>query len=560
VSLPLLFAATLACLSWLIPDHGFPWTSFYGDLAMAAALCAVLVGLVRHPAADLTRWPTLALFAAALATVPLVQVAVGQIRFAGDGAVASLYIAGFSLAVLAGGASARSGGSLQASEALFAMFMATAVVSVWIQFNQWLDLGQFGLFIAASAGRPGGNLAQPNHMATLLVLGLIGSWGLHQSGRLGALGLVLLALYFGFGMAMTQSRSVWVELAIVLGVLMALQQRAKLRLGRGAWLALAVLIAGVLASWLPVVDLLMLEDSRGVPGGGRTQAGTRPLHWAAMVDAIGRQPWFGYGWNQVAVAQSRVAVDHPATGELIEHSHNMLLDLLLWNGVPLGLFVIGTVAWWFVRHLRACRDSTVALLLAAIAAVLGHALLEFPLEYAYFLLPVGFMMGMVEALSPAGRFVVIPRLVTVSVSAAAAVAVVVTTVDYVRAADNLMTLRFESARIGTGRIVSKAPDVVLLSQLREFLRFARTEARVGMPAAQVDWMRDMAERYGYPPVLFRYALAAGLNGQPDQARLTLVRLTKVHPKRILSEAQENWALLTRAHPELAAVPFPPLPP
>ena len=75
-----------------------------------------------------------------------------------------------------------------------------------------------------------------------------------------------------------------------------------------------------------------------------------------MLDAISRAPWLGYGWNEMSVAQSLVAPDHPAVREMVDHSHNMLLDLMVWNGVPLGLLMFGVFVWWFWRHLRACSD------------------------------------------------------------------------------------------------------------------------------------------------------------------------------------------------------------
>lgn len=62
--------------------------------------------------------------------------------------------------------------------------------------------------------------------------------------------------------------------------------------------------------------------------------------WHQMLLAIKEQPLLGYGWNQVGVAQLSVYLDYPTT-EWTEHSHNILLDLLIWNGIPLGILIIG---------------------------------------------------------------------------------------------------------------------------------------------------------------------------------------------------------------------------
>ena len=273
-----------------------------------------------------------------------------------------------------------------------------------------------------------------------------------------------------------------------------------------------------------------------------------------MLDAIIREPWFGYGWNQVSVAQAHVAIDHPATGVVIEHSHNIALDLLVWNGLPLGLLIIAGLAFWFWQHIRACRDATVTLLLGGIGVVMVHGLLEFPLEYAYFLLPIGFMMGAVEVLSPAGRFVAMPKAFMASLAALAVGLLVWTAIEYMSVEENHRQLRFELAGFGSSRTEAQVFEIVLLSQLREFPQFARTEAKRNMSREQLDKMRKMAERYGFPPVLFRYALAAGLNGEPGVAENELALLCKVHPKERCVEGIEAWkAMAAGPYPELRAV-------
>jgi len=95
-----------------------------------------------------------------------------------------------------------------------------------------------------------------------------------------------------------------------------------------------------------------------------------------------------------------------------------------------------------------------------------------------------------------------------------------------------------------------------LTQLEAFLQFARIEAKPNMPPEQVDWMRKVALRFGYPPVLFRYALAAGLNGQPDIARQTLERICRIHPPQRCEEAQQGWTALQAQYPQLAAIKAP----
>jgi hypothetical protein len=69
-------------------------------------------------------------------------------------------------------------------------------------------------------------------------------------------------------------------------------------------------------------------------------------------------------------------------------------------------------------------------------------------------------------------------------------------------------------------------------------------------------MRRVATRFGYPSVMFRYALVAGLNGQPDAASLTLQRLCRIHNAQRCAEARESWAALQQRYPQLNLVKIP----
>src|SRR5690606_5411810 len=108
-------------------------------------------------------------------------------------------------------------------------------------------------------------------------------------------------------------------------------------------------------------------------------------------------------------------------------------------------------------------------------------------------------------------------------------------------------------RIGDLKAKQAAPDVLLLTQLREFLRFARTPAAEGMGDEQLDWMRKVAHRYPYPPSLFRYSLALALNGRAQQASDQLVVLRALHGDRHYDEAVLSLGDMQEQYPQLRDV-------
>ncbi|MBS0318848.1 MAG: O-antigen ligase C-terminal domain-containing protein, partial [Proteobacteria bacterium] len=283
-------------------------------------------------------------------------------------------------------------------------------------------------------------------------------------------------------------------------------------------------------------------------------------YWREMLDALAREPWWGYGWQQVGAAQQRVASLYPPLGHGVyfDHSHDIVLDLLLWNGIPIGGLIVLLLGWWFVVHIRACRDARAAWLLAAVGGVVVHGLLEYPLEYAYFLIPVGLAMGAVEGFAPAGGAALrVPRwaalvftllLATVSVGVAS---------DYMQAEQNYRIQRFELAHIGTDRVHTPAPHLRLLTQLDAFLQIAHTDPKRGMNPTQIEALRRAALRFGSQPALRRYAVALALNGRPAEAAHQLQILRHIWGEQAYREAKAQMtALAANGYPELRELALP----
>ena len=249
-------------------------------------------------------------------------------------------------------------------------------------------------------GRPYGNLGQPNHLAMLLLLGLVGAvWAL-QRQRIGTIGLSLIVGFVGTALVATQSRTAIVAALFVVLWLACAHSRSGLQVAPRALVAAGIAFVTLTFAWPGLLQTIDVNVSRGTTE--MTEQGTRPTLWPSFVVAALRSPWIGYGWNQVVVAQGEVAASRPAFHELLDHSHNLVIDLVLWNGAPVGLLIIAALVWWFARQMRAARTPAQALLLAALVAVIVHAMFEYPLSYAYFLLPSALMIGALEGLRPVG--------------------------------------------------------------------------------------------------------------------------------------------------------------
>lgn len=548
-----LFHALLVA-AWLVPNHYAPWSSAWSD-ALAIAGLVLILFTAAHGAVSGVRvsW-RLTGIAFLCCAVILVQLASGKLLFAGDAWMATFYIGLWWAAVLAGGLMSNRVVPCDGLNMLAAAWLFAAVLSIGIALVQWTDALSLGIYgVELPPGRqPFGNVAQPNHLCTLCFLGLCGVFWLHQREKIGGLIFGLVVGFLLLGMVMTQSRTAWMQIGLLVTWAMVMRTRASLRISRPQLATLGVLFAAGVLLWPLICDALLLTVARSV--GDQMSPGARVPYWLSMLDAIGREPLWGYGWQQAGMAQQRVALDHPGVGSLFDHSHNLVLDLLLWSGIPIGSVVLAVLASWFLFHIRACRDAKVVWMLAAVGGVFAHSMVEFPLQYAYFLLPVGIAMGAIESYSPAdSRTLHVPRWMALGIAAMLCAMFAALAMEYLKAEENYRTLRMESARIGVDRIVTPAPELRLLTQLEALLLMARTEATPNMQAEQLDWMRRVSQRFGYPPVLFRYALAAGLNGQPDVARETLARICRIHESQRCVEAREGWAILQAQYPALEGV-------
>ncbi|WP_159433794.1 PglL family O-oligosaccharyltransferase [Acidovorax soli] len=561
----MVWGGALCCLAFLLPNHYSPWLSFHQELGVALALLPLFL----RASLQGRSMSALTLGAALLSMMPLLQLISGQLYFAGDGWMSALYLLGLGWAVHAGWFSVERASNIESAPLIcFTSFWCGLVMaglfSVGIAAHQWLLLGKLSVFIAdmPPGGRPFANLAQPNQLATLLLLATAGLMFLWESGKLTAFSTVAAVLVLIFGLVMTGSRSVLLTLAWLVPAYFLLRRRCQLRTTPGAFsLVVGVfLTTGLLWPWINNTLLLPSDITTAVDR--MSMPDIRKVYWTSMLDAIGRAPWAGYGWGQIGVAQTATALDYPATHSFFDSSHNLLLDLALWNGLPVALLVALGLLLWFGWQIRQCADPLTWVTLVAIGMVFSHAMVEYPLNYAYFLLPVGLWMGALSAMHPLplerylARGARWWRIGVPPTGAAVLILFVTVVVEYLPYEEDWRLMRFQELHIGD-LTPPEGPPVYLLTQLHEFMRFARKPQTPGMTSQDLEGMRKISERYAYPSSMYRYALAQALNNDPHGAQQTLERLCKMQSVAACIDARRQWDVdAIRHYPQLSTAPFP----
>ena len=539
--------------AWLVSNHYPPWVTAHSELLSALALGALWLGALRAGKRRGIALPASALFLLAMAAVPLLQTVVGPIFFFGDGWIASLYLSATALAVVAAAHAAKATGPAMALGGAWTLLTAALLscAIAWIQRFE-LDAGPLVLHIApVNLGRaPFANLAQPNQLASLLALGFAGLWFLFERGRIVCRWAVTLAVLLCVSLAMTQSRTPVLMFAVAALALWLAQRRWTVRTRAWVVAPLAAVWALAFVAWPRVIEAVHLAPGASVAN--RLQAGPRTVIWSQLWDAVWLRPWSGFGWNQVSVAQVAVAADHPLS-RFTEHSHNLLLDLLLWNGVPLGLLIIIVSGSWLWRRVLDVRDPQGLFGLLVMGLLLAHAMVEFPLDYLYFLVPFGVAIGLVEASRPGHTpLLSVPAAAGWAIAAVFAGLTAWAAVDYWRVEDAYREMRFTVARVGRPMVTEPPPLLdTQFTQLAAFHRYSLSTPHPGMSAQEVDWMRKVAHRYPYSPSLYRYALAQAWSGDVEGARLTLRQMRQLHGELPHDAAQRELREMVQGdHPEL----------
>lgn len=549
--------AGLLELSWLAVNHYPPWVAAHSELLAACSIAVVYASVVFYSCRRGLYLPRAALFFFVLASISMLQVASGLIYFFGDGWIATLYLIAVGFAVVASAQAFRYWG-VRWVNALAGVILTGAIANLLIALMQRFDVvfDVLGLYVAMlpPGKAPFGNLAQPNQLNTLFALGLVSLWWFFERRQVSACLAIICAGMLVSGMALTLSRTSILFFPVLLASREVLRRRVPIRTSLSIVLCLALWWLVSFVVWPQLVEWVNLTS--GAPIADRLRAGPRTVMWAQLVEALWTQPLWGFGWNQVNVAQLAV-VEHYPDSRFTLHSHNLVLDLLLWNGIPLGLTILFLSSHWLV--VRATRITTLegGLALCVISLLLTHAQVEYPLDYLYFLAPFGMMLGVLSVDSnenPAGSIGILKARSLVVTGIAI---IVITSIDYWRMEDAFRETRFEAARIGPSRADALAPAVFTgFTQLEAQRRFLMTAPRPGMSAAELQWMGEVTKRYAAAPMLYRYALAQALNNDIKGAELTLKCLEQLHGMHQLRAAQQEIRLLSELdYPQLRALSF-----
>lgn len=526
----LLLIIFLTLFAWLSPNHILPWLTSHSDFSIFLSLillCGYAIFEYKGLVVDRLNFCFLI-----FACVPILQFFFQKIYFFGDAFIASMYILGFLLALIVGNTLGQDEAKKKnAFKAISWVILISAIISIYIELMQWLMIHRYGVLMVElrQGGKPYANFAQPNNLATFLTMSVLAACYLYQTKVYNKYVFAIVCAFLLFGIALTQSRTPWVY-AIVLAIWWywkSSEAQVSIKknwiMGAYAYFLFCIILLPIFSKWLGVS---FLEDplTRATTGLNRLNM------WQQMWVAIQNRPWWGYGWNQVSVAQIQTTLEF-SYHERTEHTHNFILDMFVWNGVPVGILITLLLIFWLWRFVDLANSSDHFLLLSMVGAIFVHAMFEFPLEYAFFLLPLGFILGLIQANNKISNFLNLSFFKSLVILVLCIGLYILVFKDYQKIEKDMELARFESLNIGRLASENKVPDVILLTQLKAQIGLIRTQPQKNMSLKEINEVKEAAHRYASSSALYRYAQVLALNGQEKNAQDHLDILEKMHGKK-----------------------------
>lgn len=538
----------------LHPWHVHPYRTYYHDATMIVGLLLAFATFATNNASRLI-FPRILLLPLSLLALLAGQLIFQIALWPHDLLLPALCIAASGLALIVGATiAAQERGSEAICLALALAHLLAGIVSVALQAVQLggLDASPFVMFIARDAQanlRPYANVAQPNQLALLLCFSLAAVWYLYQRRWLQQFAAAVLAVLLLAGLALTQSRIGWVILPAF--ALICLSTTSDGRPLSKWLLACMLLLYAALVLGLPELGRLLGFAGGSVSEhvGGRSE---RRVLWQQAWSMAAQHPWLGVGWGGFGPEQVRIAADFSA-GTYAEHAHNLILNFAAELGWPATLLLTGGLAWWLWQTCVAPAQSvTLRFASLCLLAALVHSMVEFPLWYAYVLIPVGLLMGMLHQLRwPAAGLRVTPPAILVTCLLSGLLLVLVT-LDYQRVVSGFRSLRWEQQGYAIQRGTLQMPAYTLFPQFFEYFRLMKIEPREGMSASEIAYVEQWSRRFGFVHILNKLAEVYVLNGSPQRASRAMLSLQRLHPFSY-AEYYDYWRAKAALDARYAAV-------
>jgi len=397
----------LVGLMWVFPflhfRHRYPLTTFDQEWWSALLGVLALTLLLARDGRGQAGIPRIVQLPVALIAVVLLQMAMGMTAYVGQGLLYMLYLLFAALLMMLGARLRDCLGIDKVAMVLAICLLTGAELSALIgvlQHYRWHTLLDQVVVVKVSTGVYG-NLAQPNHFANYIALGLISLGLLFQQRKLHAAYVVLLAAPLLLVMTLSGSRSGWLYL-LMMAALAAWAGRGRPELR--PLLRYALLLLAGFAAMHGLVQLPFMQGAGNNYNimqrmfGDAASGGIRLYLWHEAWLMFKQSPWLGAGFGQFAWQHFQLGpfLQRTHLTGLYNNAHNLIFQLAAEAGIVGLLALFGALGVW-LNGLRRVSMTAAHWWGHAVLGVLAvHSLLEYPLWYAYFVAVAAVLLGALD--------------------------------------------------------------------------------------------------------------------------------------------------------------------
>ncbi|MCK9200833.1 MAG: Wzy polymerase domain-containing protein [Gallionella sp.] len=557
----------LVGLMWVSPFlhylHRYPLTTFYQEWWSALLGVGALTLLVGRAYWQRPEIPRIVQLPVGLAAIALLQLALGKLAYFDQALLFTLYLLFAALLMMLGAWLCDIYGFARLAQVLAICLLIGAELSTAIavlQHFRWSTPFD-SVIVAKVSVSVYGNLAQPNHFADYIALGLISLGLLHQLGLKGRYA-VLLALPLLLTMTLSGSRSTWLYL-LSMTVLAAwwgwrdaaqrplLRYSLSLLAGFGAMHILVQLpfMAGAGGS-VDTMQRLFGEDATG---------SIRLYLWRESWLMFGQSPWLGVGFGQFAWHHLQLLpLLQPGNIQgLYNNAHNLVFQLAAETGIAGLLVLFAALAMWLNGLRRAPLDAAHWWGYAILGVLAIHSLLEYPLWYTYFVAVAAILLGALDETRYRLELRAVGRLSVAAMLLLGLLTLLQLRASYVQL-EQVLRMRPASAadqdafkRVRDGLVAIHGGS--LLSPYAELFMSSMIEV-------SEDRKRDKLELntrvMGFVPVghvVYRQALLLAQNDMPQQAKVVLEQAIWSYPAEFDASRQRLEELAEKEPARYAAL-------
>jgi O-antigen ligase len=398
----------LVGMMWVLPflhyRHENPLTAFDQEWWSAMLGLLALTLLAARAFWQQPEIPRIAQLPIALIVVVALQLALGKMAYLDQALLYILYLLFAALLMLLGARLRVCLGAGKLAVILaFSLLIGTelnALIGV-LQHYKWHTPLDAVVVMQVSSGIYG-NLAQANHFANYIALGLISLGLLFQQRKIKSGYVILLSIPLLFALTLSGSRSSWLYLPLMICLAWWSARgdptlRPLLRYSVLLIIGFGLMHLAVQMSFMSGGDgdTNTVQRLLASNGGGDTRGSIRLYLWREAWLIFRESPWLGVGFGQFAWHHFQlVPLLKPSNiSGLYNNAHNLIFQLAAETGIAGLLALFASMGVWFYG-LRRVRPSAAHWWGYSVLGVLAiHSLLEYPLWYAYFVAIAATLLG-----------------------------------------------------------------------------------------------------------------------------------------------------------------------